>query len=300
MPKLYAMVGGAGYVAPKHMEAIRDTGGQLSLIFDPNDSIGIVDSYFPNCMVYNQWYKFHKAIQQIPIDYFVICSPNNHHMFHIEYGLSMADNVICEKPLVMDAGELEDLEIIIDTAYSYPRKSKTVYPILQLRDLMPGRELTKGNMVDVKYHTPRGFWYTQSWKFNPAASGGLLMNIGIHLFDFLIYKFGPVFSYELDYMNGFSAAGYIELARAKVKWEVSIDPDLEPRREFNVNGETWTFNNDRFKNAHTLAYENILEGRGHDYLSTMTSLKMVNRMNDMAKARLWSDYEHMQLKGWKI
>jgi len=300
MPKLYAMVGGAGYVAPKHMEAIRNTGGQLVAIFDPNDSIGIVDSYFPNCYVYNQWYKFHKAIQQIPLDYFVICSPNNHHMFHIEYGLSMADNVICEKPLVIDPKELTDLEEIIETKYSYPNKEKTVYPVLQLRDLNPGPELTTDNMVKVKYHTPRGFWYTQSWKFNPAQSGGLLMNIGIHLFDFLIYKFGSVQVYELDYMNGFTAAGYMELTGAKVKWELSIDPDNEPRREFLVNDGLYHFGNKSFKDAHTLVYANILDGYGHGYLTTKPAIELVNGMNDRARGYLWADYENMQNKGWKI
>jgi UDP-N-acetyl-2-amino-2-deoxyglucuronate dehydrogenase len=281
------------------MEAIRDTGGQLAVIYDPNDSIGIIDSYFPNCYVYNQWFKFHKAIQQIPLDYFVICSPNNHHMFHIEYGLSMADNVICEKPLVIDPAELESLEETIDISYSYPHKVKTVYPVLQLRDLHPGRELGKDNIVDVTYHTPRGFWYSQSWKFNPAQSGGLLMNIGIHLFDFLIYKFGPAFEYELDYMNGFSAAGYLKLARAKVKWNISIDPDNEPRREFVVNDNLWKFGNDQFKNAHTLVYQNILNGNGHDYLTTLAAIKLVANMNEKAKGRLWADYDHMQMKGWK-
>lgn len=300
MPKLYAMVGGAGYVAPKHMEAIRDTGGQLVAIFDPNDSIGIIDSYFPNCYVFNQWYKFHKAIQKFNLDYFVICSPNNHHMFHIEYGLSMANNVICEKPLVIDPAEMESLEETIDIKYRYPYKDKTIYPVLQLRDLQPGPVYAMDNTVNVTYHTPRGFWYSQSWKFNPAASGGLLMNIGIHLFDFLIYKFGAVKGYELYYMNGFSAAGYLKLARANVRWNLSIDPDNKPCREFVVNRECWKFRNDQFKNAHTLVYQNILNGNGHDYLTTLAAIKLVTKLNERAKGRLWADYDHMQMKGWKI
>jgi len=297
MPKRYAMVGGAGYVAPKHMEAIKATGGQLVAIFDPNDSIGIIDSYFPNCQVFNQWYKFHKAIKEIPLDFFVICSPNNHHRFHIEYGLAVANNVICEKPLVIDPAELDDLEELIDIDYSFPYKKKTVYPVLQLRDIRPidFRQFSGAGKhdVNVKYHTPRGHWYSQSWKFNPAESGGLLMNIGIHLFDFLIYQFGKPISYDLDYINGFQAAGYLELEWAKVVWELSIDPDLNPRREIKVNGQEWDLSQ-LFKSSHTLVYKNILAGKGHNFRSTRNAIELVHAMNDEAKGHLWADFENMQ------
>jgi len=300
MPKLYAMVGGAGYVAPKHMAAIRDTGGQLSIVYDPNNSIGIIDKYFRNCYVFNDWWKFDKAIREIPIDYFVICSPNNYHRYHIEYGLSVADNVICEKPLVIDPADLTYLEELMDVSYTYPYQKKNIYPILQLRDIKPGKMMGRDHKVEVTYHTPRGFWYSQSWKFNPAESGGLLMNIGIHLFDFLIYKFGKVLRYEVDYLNGFHAAGYLELVKAKVKWNLSIDPDLKPYRAFKVNDKVWEFDPGIFDTAHSLVYKKILAGKGHDFLSTRDSINLVHAMNDLHKDKLWNDFNHMQTVGWKI
>ncbi|MCK4776977.1 MAG: Gfo/Idh/MocA family oxidoreductase [Actinomycetia bacterium] len=283
--KTFALVGTAGYVAVKHLKAIKEVGGELILAYDPVDSVGILDSYFPECRSFCDWHKFHNAIRQIPIDYFVICSPNHMHMFHIEYGLSVAKNVICEKPLVLTDPEMKYITDLIQDNY----RDKGLYPILQLRDMLPkvyaGPERVKVNVI---YNTPRGAWYKESWKSDPLASGGLLMNIGIHLFDFLLWRYGQVEDYNLLYYNPCRAAGCLKLRYAYVKWELSIDLDKDARRMFFENDERIQLSG-RFKEMHTEVYKNILAGRGHDFRKCKSAIQLVNKLNEVAGIRLWEE-----------
>ena len=231
----FALIGAAGYVAPRHMRAIRDVGGDLKVALDPNDSVGVIDSHFPDARFFVEFERFDRHIDKLrranePIDYVSICSPNYLHDAHVRFALRADANAICEKPLVLNPWNLDGL------AETAQRTNRNVNTILQLRLHPAIKELRERvaadpktvHEVDVTYITSRGRWYQVSWKGDNSKSGGIATNIGIHLFDMLGYVFGPARSNVVHLRTPYRAAGYLELAKARVRWFLSIARDDIP------------------------------------------------------------------------
>jgi len=277
--KRFVLIGAAGYVAPRHMRAIRDTGNTLMAALDPNDSVGVIDSYFPESAFFTEFERFDRYISKlkrngVPIDYVSICSPNYLHDAHIRFGMRNGADVICEKPLVLNPWNVEGLrEIEKDTG-------KRVYTILQLRLHPALQELKRqidaappGKVFDVNmtYITSRGNWYFASWKGDIEKSGGIATNIGIHLFDMLHWIFGDVVENHVYVRTHDRASGYLRLEKARVNWFLSINSDTITQavrqngtrtfRSITVEGREIEFS-EGFTDLHTLSYQSVLDGRG--------------------------------------
>jgi len=283
--KRFAIMGAAGYIAPRHMKAIKEVGGELVCVLDPNDSIGIIDSFFPKAKYFRELERFDREIDRQgrmdnPIDYVVICSPNYLHDSHIRFALKNGCDVICEKPLVLNPHS-------IDFVQGLERETgKTVYGILQLRlhteILKLKKSLKKSNYdVELTYITPRGNWFDYSWKGDTTKSGGIATNIGIHFFDMLLHLFGDVQSNYVDYHNEKSAKGFLKLENAKVKWFLSVDhsnlpyDEWKPFRSIKINGKEIDFS-EGFTELHTKSYEQILLGNGFGIVDCLPSLGLVS------------------------
>ena len=277
--KNFVLIGAAGYIAPKHMKAIKETGNNLVAALDKNDSVGIIDSYFPEADFFVEFERFDRHLEKlrrkgISIDYVSVCSPNYLHDSHIRFGLRHGADVICEKPLVLNPWNVDPLaEIEKETG-------KNVYNILQLR-LHPSiirlkKKIENGSKnkiydVDLNYITSRGHWYLASWKGDLSKSGGIATNIGIHFFDMLIWIFGGVKESIVAERNEHTVAGFLRLERANVNWKLSIDSELLPQkvkekdqrtyRSIKIQGEELEFS-DGFTDLHTKSYHEILKGKG--------------------------------------
>jgi len=272
----FALIGAAGYIAPRHMSAIRAIGGDLVVAYDPNDSVGIIDSHFPQADFFTEFERFDRHIDKLrrrgeSIDYVSICSPNYLHDAHCRFALRTGADAICEKPLVLNPWNIDGLaEIEADTG----RKVST---ILQLR-LHPAIKALKAKFagsnkrqsVDLTYITSRGNWYYSSWKGDDQKSGGIATNIGVHFFDMLSYVFGPVLSSVAHLREESRAAGFLSLENADVRWFLSIDSNDLPdtvkgvkttHRSLTVGGEEVEFS-DGFTELHTESYREIVAGRG--------------------------------------
>lgn len=277
--KRFVLIGAAGYVAPRHMRAIRDTGNTMVAALDPNDSVGIIDSYFPESAFFTEFERFDRYVSKlkrngIPIDYVSICSPNYLHDAHIRFGLRNGADVICEKPLVLNPWNVEGLrEIEKDTG-------KHVYTILQLRLHPALQELKRqvdaappGKVFDVNltYITSRGNWYFASWKGDIEKSGGIATNIGIHFFDMLHWIFGDVVENHVYVRTHDRASGYLRLEKARVNWFLSINSNTitdairqngaRTFRSITVEGREIEFS-EGFTDLHTLSYQSVLDGQG--------------------------------------
>ncbi|MBL7796303.1 MAG: Gfo/Idh/MocA family oxidoreductase [Saprospiraceae bacterium] len=277
--KRFVLIGAAGYVAPRHMRAIRDTGNTMVAALDPNDSVGIIDSYFPESAFFTEFERFDRYVSKlkrngIPIDYVSICSPNYLHDAHIRFGLRNGADVICEKPLVLNPWNVEGLrEIEKDTG-------KHVYTILQLRLHPALQELKRqvdaappGKVFDVNltYITSRGNWYFASWKGDIEKSGGIATNIGIHFFDMLHWIFGDVVENHVYVRTHDRASGYLRLGKARVNWFLSINSNTITEairqngartfRSITVEGREIEFS-EGFTDLHTLSYQSVLDGQG--------------------------------------
>jgi UDP-N-acetyl-2-amino-2-deoxyglucuronate dehydrogenase len=277
--KNFALLGAAGYIAPRHMKAIKETGHDLVAALDKHDNVGIIDRYFPESTFFTEFERFDRHISRLRredtrVDYISICSPNYLHDAHIRFGLRIGANVICEKPLVLNPWNLDALR------EEEMLTGKTVSTILQLRlhpdmirlkervDAAPSNKIFD---VDVTYITSRGNWYYTSWKSNMEKSGGIATNIGIHFFDALTWIFGGVRENEVHLHTHDRAAGYLELDRARVRWFLSINYDTIPQdirvsgartyRSFLVDGNETEFS-DGFGDLHTMSYQGILQGNG--------------------------------------
>jgi UDP-N-acetyl-2-amino-2-deoxyglucuronate dehydrogenase len=279
--KNFALIGAAGFIAPRHLRAIKDTQNELVLAYDPNDTVGILDSYFPECRFYTDFENFYEQALELKsvagnskaIDYFSVCSPNYMHYPHIALGLRAGANVICEKPLVPTPHDLDRLAMI------ERETGKKVYGILQLRlheAIVALRSKVSKNFqqskadVTLTYITSRGNWYHTSWKGDSRKSFGVATNIGIHFFDMLYFVFGKFQQLETHLMTESKVAGFLECEAARVKWFLSIDgsdlPDSvrgkKPTfRSIQVNGEEIEFS-EGFTELHTKSYQEILEGKG--------------------------------------
>ena len=276
--KRFALIGAAGYIAPRHMIAIRETGNDLVAALDPNDSVGIIDSHFPEADFFTEFERFDRHVDKLRrsgkgVDYVAIASPNYLHDSHMRFALRSGADAICEKPLVLNPWNIDALkEIEADTG----RKVNTIlqlrlHPsIVALREKVRSSADTKYD-VDLTYITSRGNWYLQSWKGHENKSGGIATNIGVHFYDMLHFVFGAVQDSIVHLATPTKAAGYLEYERARVRWFLSIDvndvPDAERAkgkrtfRAITANGENIEFS-DGFTDLHTRSYQEILAGRG--------------------------------------
>lgn len=277
--KRFALIGAAGYIAPRHMNAIRETGNDLVAALDPNDSVGIIDSHFPEADFFTEFERFDRHVDKLrrsgkAVDYVAIASPNYLHDSHMRFALRSGADAICEKPLVLNPWNIDGLkEIEADTG----RKINTIlqlrlHPsIVALREQVQSSDPNKKYDVDLTYITSRGHWYLQSWKGNTDKSGGIATNIGVHFYDMLHFVFGAVQQSAVHLATPTKAAGYLEYERARVRWFLSIDVNDVPEAErakgkrtfraITANGENIEFS-DGFTDLHTRSYEEILAGRG--------------------------------------
>jgi len=283
----FGLIGVGGYVAPRHMQAIKDLGHELVVALDPNDSVGILDKYFPYCKFFTQQEPFDRHIVKYEnLDYMVVCSPNYLHEAHCKLGMRLGADVICEKPLSTTVENLEQLQIV------EKQTGKKVYSILQLR-LHPSIKMLK-HMIDdkkrytvtLKYITPRGPWYFQSWKGKEGQSGGIETNIGIHFFDMLIWLFGDVKKFEIIDRHPALSVGMLELEKANVEWYLSLDrndlpdPNQKFYRAMLVNAEEVRFDN-VFSELHTESYRDILSGKGYGIEDSIKAIKLVQEIREL-------------------
>jgi UDP-N-acetyl-2-amino-2-deoxyglucuronate dehydrogenase len=281
--KNFAIIGVGGYVAKRHLYAIKFLKHNLLLSYDKSETVGILDEYFPNCLFYNNFSNFKKKIVSLKkkIDYLVILSPNNTHYFYIKFALSIGLNVICEKPLVLTKGHLNKVELL---QKKYNRK---VYTILQLRNLSIIKKLKKKLSLTKKFHevtvnyiTPRGKWYENTWKGIERKSGGILFNIGIHLIDILSYIFEEVKSYKLIIIKKDSVKGNIYFKNARVNFLLSTNQnDLkihnrnEAIREFIINKKKINLSYN-FELAHLDCYKKILQDKYFSFASVKKGIEL--------------------------
>jgi UDP-N-acetyl-2-amino-2-deoxyglucuronate dehydrogenase len=282
----FGLIGAAGFVAPRHMVAIKETGHELKVALDPNDSVGILDRYFPECKFFTQVEKFDRHIVKYEhLDYIVVCTPNYLHESHCKLGMRLGANVICEKPLATTVENALQLQMVEE------QTKKKIYSILQLR-LHPAIKSLRDqlsdekHLVDLRYITPRGPWYFQSWKGKERQSGGIETNIGIHFFDILIWLFGNVQSFEITERTIKRSVGVIELERANVVWFLSLDRDDLPDksksfyRRMIVDGNEVEFDS-IFSELHTESYKEILAERGFGIEETLKSIELVSKIREL-------------------
>ncbi|MEK7535724.1 MAG: Gfo/Idh/MocA family oxidoreductase [Patescibacteria group bacterium] len=307
--KRFALIGAAGYIAEKHMKAIAETGNDLVAAVDISDSVGILDKYFPQAHFFTDFEKFEKHIDLLreqgeKIDYVSICTPNYLHDSHIRFALKCGADAICEKPLALDPRGVEALA-------DFERKGENkIYTILQLRLHPKMIELKKriedgpkDKIYDVilTYNPLRGRWYFSSWKGQDEKAGGIVMNIGVHFFDTLIWLFGNVKESIVHVMEPDRSAGYLDLERARVKWLLSLREDTLPAhikikplgdryyRSITVDGEEVEFSTG-FADLHTLSYKEILRGDGFGPREVMPSIEVVHNIRIAKPIGLKGEY----------
>jgi len=305
--KDFALIGAAGYIAPRHLKAIKNTGNHLSAAFDPFDSVGIMDSYFPDADFFVEFERFDRHIEKLkrkknPIDYVSVCSPNYLHDSHIRFGLRNNADVICEKPIVLNPWNIEALEEI------EKETGKHIFSILQLRlhpSIIALREKVLSGPknkiydVDLTYLTSRGHWYFASWKGDVNKSGGIATNIGVHFYDMLIWVFGAVKNNIVHIHTHDRASGYLELEKARVRWFLSINENTIPEeiraqgkrtfRSIQIEGQELEFS-DGFTDLHTTSYERILSGEGFRIGETKTAIDIVHDIRHANPIGLKGDY----------
>jgi UDP-N-acetyl-2-amino-2-deoxyglucuronate dehydrogenase len=292
----YALIGAAGYVAPRHLRAMKDTGGTLRAALDPADSVGIMDSYFPDARFFVEFERFDRYVDRVrregnKIDYLTVCSPNYLHDAHVRFGLRSDADVICEKPLVLNSWNIDAI------AEMERQTGRRVSTILQLRVHPAIQELAarikaepKGTVhdVDLTYITSRGRWYYTSWKGDDRKSGGIATNIGVHFFDMLTHVFGPVKENVSHHRAMDCSAGYLEFERARVRWFLSINARDLPRevqgkkttyRSILMDGKEIEFS-EGFTDLHTVSYREILAGRGFPLDEVRPSIEIVSALRD--------------------
>ena len=305
--KHFTLIGAAGYIAPRHMQAIRDTQNDLVAAMDTNDSVGIIDSYFPNAAFFTEFERFDRHLEKLKragkkVDYVSICSPNYLHDAHIRFGLRYGADVICEKPIVLNPWNIDALEELEKETGNH------VYNILQLR-LHPSIIALKEKVnaapkdkifeFDLTYITSRGTWYYTSWKGNTEKSGGIATNIGVHFYDMLQWVFGPVKENIVHIHTHDRAAGYFEFEKAKVRWFLSINAETLPEdvrakgkrtyRSVNIEGEELEFS-DGFTDLHTLSYRDILSGGGFRISEAHAAIEIVHHIRTSTPIGLVGDY----------
>lgn len=308
MMKKFALIGAGGYIAPRHMRAIKDTGSELVAALDKNDSVGVLDSYFPDASFFTEFERFDRHLEKQrrengnKVDYVSICSPNYLHDAHIRFALRIHADAICEKPIVLESWNLDALEDISQET------GKSIHTILQLR-LHPSIIALKDKIdqapsgqkhdIDLTYITSRGRWYLVSWKGNIEKSGGVATNIGVHFFDMLQWVFGDVQHNIVHVDEPLKTAGFLELDKARVRWFLSLDRNDLPTqpedgkpatyRSITIDGEDVEFS-DGFTDLHIRSYEDILSGNGFTLKDAKPSIEIVSDIRRSRPTGLHGDY----------
>lgn len=305
----FAIIGAAGYIAPRHMQAIKATDSRLVAALDPNDSVGIIDSYFPDADFFTEFERFDRHIDKLrrsnheqKVDYISICSPNYLHDSHMRFALRSGADAICEKPLVLNPWNIDGL---IDIEKDTGRKVNTilqlrVHPsIVALRDKVQSENKDTKHEVDLTYITSRGHWYLQSWKGDEKKSGGIATNIGVHFYDMLHFIFGALQENVVHHNDDTMAAGYLEYEKARVRWFLSVDYKYVPEsakaegqrtyRSITVDGEGIEFSGG-FTDLHNRSYEEILAGRGFGLEENRVAIETVSHIRTAPPIGLSGDY----------
>lgn len=291
--KNFALLGAAGYIAPRHLKAIKDTNNTLIAALDKFDSVGIMDSYFPNADFFVEFERFDRHIEKLKrnnvnLDYVSICTPNYLHDAHIRMALRRGADAICEKPIVLNPWNIDALESI------QKETENKINTILQLRlhesiiNLKHKVDLENKKTkydIDLTYITSRGKWYDISWKGDESKSGGIATNIGVHFFDMLSWIFGKVQENKVHFREKHKAAGFLEFEKARVRWFLSIDENDLPIkikeknqktfRSISIDNSELEFSNG-FTELHTKSYEKIIENKGYDLQQVKPSIEIVH------------------------
>tara|TARA_Y100000766_G_C18910856_1_gene608280 strand:+ start:257 stop:1243 length:987 start_codon:yes stop_codon:yes gene_type:complete len=312
--KNFALIGVSGYIAPRHLQAIKKTNNELLAALDPFDSVGIIDSYFSNASFFTETEIFDRHLEKlrndknIKLDFLSICTPNYLHDSHIRMALRRDADAICEKPLVLNPWNLDALSKI------EKQTGRRIYNVLQLRlhntivDLkkrIDKSPKTKVFDIDLTYITSRGNWYYTSWKGNPNKSGGIATNIGIHFFDMLCWIFGDVKRNVVHLQTHDRASGYLELEKARVRWFLSINNDMIPDsikktgkktfRSITIENEELEFS-DGFEDLHNLVYTDILNGNGFGLEDARKAIEIAHNIRNSKPIGLKGDYHPMAAK----
>lgn len=295
--KNFGLIGAAGYIAPRHLKAIKETGHNLVVAMDINDSVGIMDSYFPEAEFFTEFEEFSGFVEDLKqkgqkLDYIAICSPNYLHLPHMKFALQNGIDVICEKPLVLNT---EDLETLKRYEAQYGARVNSIlqlrlHPsIIALREKVQSAPADKVFDVDLTYLTSRGKWYLKSWKGFDEKSGGVATNIGVHFYDMLHFIFGDIRKNEVHYRDQKTSSGYLEYERARVRWFLSIDARHLPEnavqgekltyRSIDIEGEELEFSGG-FTDLHTQSYQNILAGNGYGVEENRAAIQTVAEMRN--------------------
>ena len=295
--KNFVLIGAAGYIAPRHMKAIKETGNNLIAAYDPYDGVGVMDSHFPQAHFFTEFERFDRHIEKIKragtkIDYVSICSPNYLHDSHIRYGLRIGADVICEKPLVLNPWNVDAL---IELEEEYDNKVHTILQlrhheaIMELKEKIANGPADKVYDIDLTYITSRGNWYYTSWKGNEEKSGGIASNIGVHFFDMLQWIFGPMEESIVDIKTKDTNSGTLTFRQANVNWYLSINAENLPQkakdqglptfRTLSIEGEDIEFSKG-FTDLHTVSYQKILKGNGYGLSDARNSIEIVSKIRN--------------------
>lgn len=298
--KNFALIGAGGYIAPRHMRAIKDTGNNLLAALDKHDSVGILDSYFPKADFFTEFERFDRHVEKlrrqgIKTDYVSVCSPNYLHDSHIRFGLRVGAHVVCEKPVVLNPWNVDALmEIEKETGGEiFTILQLRLHPaIIALKEKIDALPKGKKHEIELTYITSRGHWYHTSWKGDTEKSGGIATNIGVHFFDMLMWIFGEVEDNIVYTLTNQSSSGHLELNKASVNWLLSIDDEelplqakqagLRTYRALTIDGESFEFS-DGFTELHTRSYEEIIAGNGFRIAETKKTIQVVH---DIRNAKL--------------
>lgn len=314
--KKFAIIGVGGYIAVRHLKAIKDTGNVLLATLDPNDSVGVIDGYFPDSHFFVEFERFDRHVDKlrrsgVQIDYVTICSPNYLHDSHIRFALRSGASAICEKPLVLNPWNIDALEEI---EKEYGRKINTIlqlrlHPVLiDLKNKIDKAPSDKIHDIDLTYITSRGNWYFNSWKGDIHKSGGIATNIGIHFFDMLTWIFGDVKNSTVHVLKHDKAAGFLELDKARIRWFLSLDyndlPDQAKqngKRTFRsiVMNNTEVEFSEGFTDLHTTSYQEILAGKGFGLKDAKPSVQIVYQIRNSAPVGLKGEYHELISKALK-
>jgi len=290
----FAIIGVGGYIAPRHLEAIKELGHNLVAAYDTKDSVGIMDRYFPDCMFFTEFERFESFVDSLKntnqkIDFVSICTPNYLHASHIKFALRVGANAICEKPLVLHASDIDELAIL------EAQSGRKIYTVLQLRvhdailALKKKIDESKKDLhkIDLVYMTSRGQWYLESWKGDEKKSGGLTTNIGVHFFDMLTWIFGEAIEVRVDHKDPMSEKGFVKLHKAEVNWELTIDRHRLPKaavdsgkttfRSIKIDGEEFEFS-EGFTELHKRVYTDILNGKGYGVMAARPAIEIVEKI----------------------
>lgn len=295
--KNFVLIGAAGYIAPRHMKSIKETGNNLIAAYDPYDGVGIMDSFFPQAHFFTEFERFDRHVEKlkradIKIDYVSICSPNYLHDSHIRYGLRIGADVICEKPLVLNPWNVDAL---VELENEYSNRVHTILQlrhheaILALKEKIENGPKDKIYNIDLTYITSRGNWYHTSWKGNEAKSGGIATNIGVHFFDMLQWIFGPMQAFTVTAKTHDTNAGTLIFEKANVKWYLSINSEnlpphakekgLPTYRSLAIEDEKIEFSKG-FTDLHTISYKEILEGNGYGLADAKNAIEIVSQIRN--------------------